>query len=327
VASPEALIAVAQAADELGFYGVSVQDHIIADAALSSCGDLHDCSGDDRTVYEALHTLAFVAARTEGVKLVTGILVVPFRHAVLLAKETAALDLFSGGRLVVGVGVGAPRRGRIGSGGAQNISVHARVADKEFSAFKVEGHRGKITDETLQVMDAIWTQGSATFHGKYYDFEELEVYPKPLQQPRPRLWIGGRSEAAQDRAVLLADGWIPSQISVPMFADGVTHMRALATEQGRPMPQDLGVNVFVALGDSDRQAREFLVQGFGSRFNDEGLETLVIYGTPETFAKKLQRFVDAGVNVFDLKLVPITVDATLEAMCLLAAEVFPAVSR
>jgi len=320
------MVDVAEAADELGFYGVSVQDHVIADAALSSCAGLHDPSGEDRNVYEALQTLAFVAGHTRNVKLITGILVVPFRNAVLLAKETAALDVFSGGRLVVGVGVGAPRRGRIESGGNQDISAHARVSDKEFATFDVQGHRGQITDETLQVLEAIWTEDEASFHGEHYDFDGLAVYPKPAQKPRPKFWIGGRSEAARRRAVDFGEGWIPSQISADRFRDGAAWMRSYADERERPMPADLGVNIFAALAASDGEADQYMADGFGSRFNEEGLETLVISGGLETFIRKTRRFVDAGVNVFDLKFVPITVDRTIQQMEEFARDVAPALA-
>ena len=323
-AGPQAMLDVAQAADELGLFGVSVQDHVIADAALSSCAGLHNQSGEDRDVYEALQTLAFVAGHTKNIKLITGVLIVPFRNAVLLAKETAALDVFSDGRLVVGVGVGAPRRGRIESGGNQDISVHARVSDKEFATFNVQGHRGRITDETLQVMEAIWTEDEASFHGEHYDFDSLAVYPKPVQRPRPRFWIGGRSEAARRRAVDHAEGWIPSQISADMFRDSAAWMRSYADERERPMPHDLGVNIFAALAGSDGEAHQYMADGFGSRFNEEGLETLVISGGLDTFIGKTRRFVDAGVNVFDLKFVPITVDKTIEQMEVLVREVVPA---
>jgi len=323
-AGPQAILDVAQAADELGLYGVSVQDHIIADGALSSCAGLHDQSGEDRDIYEALQTLAFVAGSTNNVRLITGILVVPFRNAVLLAKEAAALDVFSDGRLVVGVGVGAPRRGRIESGGSQDISVHARVSDKEFATFNVKGHRGRITDETLQVMEVIWTEDEASFHGQYYDFDALAVYPKPMQRPRPKFWIGGRSESAIRRAVDYAEGWIPSQISASMFRDGVASMRSYADEQDRPMPDDLGVNIFAALAGSDDEAHKYMTDGFGSRFNEEGLQTLVISGGLDTFVEKTRRFIDAGVNVFDIKFVPITIDKTIEQMEILVREVLPA---
>ncbi|MCS5686760.1 MAG: LLM class flavin-dependent oxidoreductase, partial [Acidimicrobiales bacterium] len=142
--------------------------------------------------------------------------------------------------------------------------------------------------------------------------------------PRPRFWIGGRSEAARRRAVDHAEGWIPSQISADMFRDSAAWMRSYADERNRPMPYDLGVNIFAALAGSDGEAHQYMADGFGSRFNDEGLETLVISGGLDTFIGKTRRFVDAGVNVFDLKFVPITVDKTIEQMEVLVQEVVPA---
>ena len=307
--TPRAILDVAQAADELGFDGVSVQDHVITIADLSPCGDHHDETGDDRTVIDALQTLAFAAKVTEHVRL-----------------ATAALDALSGGRLIVGVGVGAPRKGRMSSGGAQNISAFARVSDKEFELFKVTGHRGRIANETLQVLNLLWTEDSASFDGQYYSFDNIQVQPKPVQRPRPPIWIGGRSKAAQERAMTLGDGWIPSQMAAAAFVDELASMRDYADEHGLTPPKTVGVNIFMSIDDTDDEARTNIERGFGNRFTEEGIETLVIYGTPDTCVAKMRAFVDAGVTVFDLKLVPPTTESIIGGMETIQKEVVPALA-
>lgn len=323
-ADPPSLLVVAEAADELGFWGVTVQDHLIADKVVSFCGHSHSDDGDDRVVYEALHTLAFVGARTERVKLISGVLITPFRHAVLLAKEIASLDVFTDGRVVVGTGVGAPVRGKVSDDGGQNLTGHALIARREFDAMGIRGHRGKLADESLQVMAAIWADGAAEFHGEYYDFVDLAVYPKPAQRPRPPLWIGGRSEHARRRVLTYADAWFPSQISAGLYAEGVAWMRDHAGENDLKMPEDYGVNIFAAIDSDGDKARVANEATFGHRFSPEWLSQVTIAGNPDEFVAQIRAFADAGVNVVDLKLIPPTLDETLEQMKLVAEEVMPA---
>lgn len=324
VASPRAVAEVATRAEELGFYGVSVQDHLVADSTVSPCGESHVESGDDRDVFEALQTLAFAAARTDRVRLVTGVLVLPLRNAVLLAKELAALDVFSGGRLLLGVGVGASPGGRQSEDGRQDLSAHARISRKEFDALGVRGHRGHVADEAIQVMKGIWADGAASFHGEHHTVDDLPVFPKPMQEGGPPIWVGGRSEASRRRAVVHGDGWFPSQISAEMYADGVRWMRALAAAEGRDMPADLATNIFAIPAATDGEALAMARRAFGDRFTPEGLATTTLVGCPDTLIRQIRGFVDAGVTCFDLKLLPPTLDGVLRAMDIFATEIAPA---
>src|SRR5512141_1396703 len=107
MATVENLLRVAGEAEELGYYGVSVQDHLISNSAVSTCGIHGTHAGDDRVVFEPLQVLACLAGQTRRVRLVTAVLVLPTRNAILMAKQLATLDVLSNGRLIVGVGVGA----------------------------------------------------------------------------------------------------------------------------------------------------------------------------------------------------------------------------
>ena len=319
VADPDAIVAVAELADELDM-DVSVQDHLLSDGSVSPCGPDH--AGEDRVVYEAHTTLAFVAGRTRRSRLIAGVYVLPFRHPVWLAKETASLDALSGGRLVVGVGVGA-LRGR-GHDRGQDLRAHGSIASREFDAFGVHGHRGRMMDEYLRVLDALWTSESASFEGEFVTFHDLDLFPRPAQRPRPPIWVGGRSDAAQDRAARLGDAWYPSQPPVAVVAAGHERIVRVAEEAGRPVP-GLAVNIFASI-DADRErARDALRAAIGKRFaGDRPLFDAALAGSVDDVRTQVQAYVDVGVRSFDLKLVPLSLAATLEQMRLLAAEIAPA---
>jgi len=320
-ASPAAIVEVAEAAEELGFWGVSVQDHILQHSAVVSCGSRH-AGGDDRTVFEALQTLAFLAGNTRRVKLISAVIVLAYRHPIMLAKETAALDRLSGGRLVLGVGIGAlPQRL---TDGAQRLTPHADIARREFDALRVRAHRGRQANEYLEALNALWTQEQATYHGRYVSFDDLDLYPKPLQRPRPPIWVGGRSDEALRRAVLLGDGWFPSQATAAGIADGRRRMATIAAETGRDVQFEQGVNVFATVAGDSAQAELLMIDALEHRFPDrEALLAATIAGSPSRFVERLHEYVEAGVTAFDLKLLPLGVTETLEQMRMIAEEVTP----
>jgi probable F420-dependent oxidoreductase len=320
-ASPDAVLRVADLAEELGFAGISVQDHILSGPSVSPCGGVH--TGDDRTVMESFTTLTYVAARTTRLRLLTGVIVLPYRHPIWVAKVSATLDVLSGGRLVLGVGVGAPVRRP--TDGVQNLASHADIAERETALFALPGARGAIMDEALVALDRLWREDHATFHGRYIDFTDVDLYPKPLQEPRIPIWIGGRAEAAKRRAALLADAWFPSQASVEVLAAGRATVLEMAREAGLAGPRDFGVNLFVAVDPDGAAARELIRQGLGHRFRDEaGLFSSTIAGTPDEVRRRILDYVAAGVTAFDLKILPLTTPETLASMRYLAAEVMPA---
>lgn len=323
-ANVEAVRRIADAAEELGFTGVSVQDHILSGPEVSPCGGIH--TGDDRTVLESLTTLAWVAARTTRLRLLTGVVVLPYRHPIWVAKMAATLDNLSDGRLTLGLGVGAPSRRT--TDGVQHLASHADIAERETALFDLPGPRGPIMDEALVAIDRLWREDRASFHGRYFDFTDVDLYPKPVQQPRIPIWVGGRADAARRRAALLADAWFPSQASVDVVATGARAIGELARTAGVAGPTDLGVNLFVAIhGDRDR-AREIVRRGLGHRFRDEaGLFESTIAGSPADVRDRLLAYTSVGVTAVDLKLLPLTTPETLEAMRLIANEVMPGLAH
>jgi alkanesulfonate monooxygenase SsuD/methylene tetrahydromethanopterin reductase-like flavin-dependent oxidoreductase (luciferase family) len=318
VADRDAIVEVARLADALDM-DVSVQDHLLTDGSVAPCGPQHE--GDDRVMFEAHTTLSYVAALTQRSRLIAGVYVLPNRHPVWLAKETASLDALSGGRLVVGVGVGA-LRGRSADQG-QNLGAHRGISVRELDAFGVHGHRGRMMDEHIRVLDAIWTQERARFAGEFTTFEGIDVFPKPVARPRPPIWVGGRSEAAQDRAARLGDAWYPSQPSTDVVSAGRSRIAALATSLGRPVPA-IAVNVFVSIDADGERARHAMRAALAQRFDgDAALFSATLAGTPDEVRGRMVAYVEAGVSAFDLKFLPLTRSDTIAGMRLMASEVMP----
>jgi alkanesulfonate monooxygenase SsuD/methylene tetrahydromethanopterin reductase-like flavin-dependent oxidoreductase (luciferase family) len=320
-ASVDAVDEVAAAAEVLGFDGVSVQDHVLAGPGVAPCGHAH--AGDDRMVMESLTTLAWVAGRTSRVQLLTGVLVLPFRHLMWVAKMGATIDLVSGGRFILGVGIGAPRNRQ--TDGVQNMGPHSAISARETALFDLLGNRGRLMDEALEALHRLWTEDAASFVGEQVRFEGVDLYPKPVQRPRPPIWVGGRAEAAIRRAATLADGWFPSQASVRVLAEGREVARRLAAEAGRPEPV-FGVNMFAVVDRDGEAARAAVRDGLGHRFRSEdGLLGATIAGTPDEVVARMLEYVSAGCSVFDLKFLPHRGSDSVRQMELLSRDVLPAV--
>jgi probable F420-dependent oxidoreductase len=310
---------VADAAEALGFDGVSVQDHMLSSRGTSPCGHHH--AGDDRDVLESLTTLAYVAARTRRVKLLTGVLIVPFRNLFWAAKTAATVDVLSSGRLVLGLGVGWPRGT---TDPVQRMRLHADLALRETELFDPPRPRGRLMDESIRALDLLWGEEDASFQGEHIRFEGVDLRPRPVQQPRPPVWIGGRSEAALRRAATLADGWFPSQASVEVLAAGRARTLELAASAGRPAPRS-AVNLFISVDRDGEAAREVVRDGLGHRFQTEaGLFGSTIAGSPAEVLQRMRDYVAAGCSAFDLKILPLASEPTIAQVELLARDVLPA---
>ncbi|MEW6636817.1 MAG: LLM class F420-dependent oxidoreductase [Actinomycetota bacterium] len=210
-ASPEAIAAVVRAAEELGYDSVWVMDHVVVP-------DVPEARQFTPLVYDPLLTLAYVAAKTERIRLGTSVLIVPYRSPLVQAKMLATLDALCSGRLILGIGVG--------------------WLPQEFEALGVPFHRrGVLTDEYLEAMRALWTSdGPTSFNGPTVSFRDVLCEPKPVQRPHPPLWIGGGSEAALRRAARGGAAWHPSSRYSGIMAERISTLRRLAAEEGREAP-------------------------------------------------------------------------------------------
>lgn len=320
VAAPDAIVGVARAAEELGFWAVSVHDHVVFNGAWVACGAPDTTSaGDDRDMYEALTTLAYVAGATSRIRLMTGILLLPIREVVLAAKQIATIDALSGGRMVLGVGIGAASR-RGDAAQPMKLGAHAVNAEKENATFRVGPGRGRLANEQLAAMRAIWTEDAPSADGEFVSFDEIEVFPKPAQPGGPPILVGGNSEAAMRRVAALGDGWLPTAMSPAEYAAASARLEELAGSRTRPLR---ALNIFTAVGGSDAEARELAAATLGERFDPEHLSERNLVGTLSTLSDRIAEYEQAGVELLEFKPVYRSADELIELLRSLAAEVLP----
>ena len=166
------------------------------------------------SIPDPLLPLAFAAAVTKTIKLATGVLILPQRHPLYVAKETATLDVLSGGRAILGIGSG--------------------WLEEEFSSLGIDFHtRGARTDESIKSLRALWSEDSASFHGKHFNFGPVKCYTKPVQKGGVPIHIGGHSPAAAKRAGRYGDGFFPGVAEIPKLKELFAIMKSEADKAGR----------------------------------------------------------------------------------------------
>ena len=242
------------------------------------------------TTSDALTTLAAAAALTSRIRLGTAVLLLPLRPAALAAKEITSVDVISGGRLTLGIGVGGEY-------------------PKEFQAVGVPGkERGARTDEAIQLLRKLWTEDNVSFDGRFTVLDGVTLQPKPAQPGGPPLWIAGRSQAAIRRAGRLGDGYLPYLFSPERFRDSLAQVRQVAEEAGRdPAAIEGALYQFICLTDSYEEAKGIAAADLSRRYNqpfEKIVDRYVVMGTADDCARRLADFADAGVRHF--LLVPIT---------------------
>ena len=207
--TPDRLVGRAQLAEHAGFESLWVGDHIALPAD----------QGGRQPRLEVVVALSHLAAVTTRVRLGFGVIVLPQRQPVLLAKQLSSLDVLARGRLTVGVGVG--------------------YVEPELCALGVSlADRGARTDEYLAVMRALWTEPAPSFAGRFVSFSEVIQRPQPIQRPHPPIVIGGHSVAACRRAVMTGNGWYGVYLDVAQAAETLAVLRRIAAQCERP--PDLG---------------------------------------------------------------------------------------
>jgi probable F420-dependent oxidoreductase len=215
------VIVAAGAAEAAGFAWVSCSDHpLVAASRAATMGT---------TWFDAGSTLAFVAGATRRIRLLAHVLVAPYRHPLLVAKQWGTLDHLSDGRVILGVGSG-------------HAKPEFRILGADYE------RRGRVTDEMLGALAAAWERQPATFDGELLRFRDVIVSPRPAQHPRPSFWIGGNSAAAVRRAARLGEGWIPWELELPEFRNKVARLRAWRAEAGRTDAPALVAPLAVAAG-------------------------------------------------------------------------------
>jgi probable F420-dependent oxidoreductase len=255
-------------AEALGLHSVWVQEQILG--ATPSL--------------EPVELLTYAAALTERVRLGAAVLLTTLRGPVHLAKSLGTLDHLSGGRLIVGVGLG----GNLPLYPAYGIAPQRRVA--RF----VEG---------LLLMKALWTEPVASVKGRFWQLDGARMEPKPVQRPHPPIWFGAHQPAAIERAVALGDGFIGAGASsVEEFDRTVRLLRAALERAGRNAETfSISKRVYLAVDEDEARAARRLEDWFGRFYRDAGLARRVaVWGSPERCADTVRRIVASGARLLIL---------------------------
>jgi probable F420-dependent oxidoreductase len=292
----EDLLRFAQQAEALGFYCLTVADHIVVPKAIAvpypyTIDGKYPGAGYH---LETLTTMSFLAGATKQIRFATSVMIAPYRNAILTAKMLSSLDVLSNGRVIVGLGVGWMK--------------------EEFDSLQAPPFedRGKVTDEYIKAFRELWTSDNPSFKGKYCNFSNVVFLPKPVQKPTIPIWIGGHSKQALRRAGQLGDGWHPigGVPTIPLEPDDVKRDMETLAEHARRAgrdPKTIRVALKGSLFDKEKQ-----IAGRRRRF----------MGSAEEIAADIREYRAAGVDtmIFDVRRP--NMDETLERMEWMAKEVF-----
>jgi len=303
-ATPEALETLVRRGEAYGFHSVMIADHIVFPTAIQSpypytVSGAFPGQGD---AMEQLTLMTFVAAHSTTLRLVTSVMILPYRNPVLTAKILATIDVLSRGRVTVGVGVGWLRE--------EFDALHA----PDFT------RRGAVSNEYIQIFKTLWTQDPATFTGEFYQFSALHCLPHPVQKPHPPIWIGGHSRAALRRAARYGDGWHPvgANPAVPLrpheLEVALGDLKRLTEAAGRD-PEALTISYKAPLYDVSLTAERQV-----------GLERRPFSGTTEQVIEDIATYAGLGVSelIFDFRSEDLS--ASLERMEHFATVIKPAVT-
>jgi probable F420-dependent oxidoreductase len=210
MSSPDALVQAAQAAEASGFDSVWAGEHLVLPDPQVPPSPM----GPQDPALDSLLALSWAAAHTTTVRLATGIVILPQRNPVVLAKQVATLDVLSGGRVMLGVGAGY-------------LEPEFRAVGANFA------ERGAVTDEYIDAMRALWYDQHPAYHGRFADFAGIDAHPRPVQQPIP-LIVGGHSAPAYRRAVARAHGWYGWRLTPEQAAASLAGLAAAADHTDRP---------------------------------------------------------------------------------------------
>jgi probable F420-dependent oxidoreductase len=256
--------AVAELAEESGYDSIWAGDHV----------SFHN------PILDVTVALSCFAARTERIAVGAAVVLLPLRHPSFVAREFASLDFLSGGRTVLGVGVG-------GEGG------------KDFEAVGVDPReRGARTDESMRALRELFSGPEASFAGRFFSFEGVTIEPQPVQPGGPPLWVGGASEAAKRRAGRRGDGWAPIWISPERFAAGLGEVRSQAEEAGRDPDAIAAAAMCPALvgPDSSERLAAHLAERYAMKVEPHLVDRYCIAGSEEECAARLRAYAVAGVE-------------------------------
>ena len=291
----------ARRAESLGFDRVTMGEHIMD-------------GNPPRPTLMNIPAMAAAAGATRALRVMTGIVIAPLYHPVMLAKMAATLDLVSNGRLDLGIGISGQRDTQI-----------------EFEALDIPVRtRGRRTDEIMQAVKRLWTEEHVSHQGRFFNFDDVTLLPRPVQRPYPPIWVAGRSEAAMRRAALLGDGWYPYLFTVGRIRRSNESVRNYAEEAGRDLAGfHWGLNQPTAISHDPKQAFAMAVSNVGQRYvtpersAEDIAAALCIAGTPEDCISAVEERVEAGVRDFIFSFLASDVEGFFGQMEMFAKSVMP----
>ena len=311
-ASPESMLRIARAAEALGYDSVMPNDHYTTQHYVRRKAPRPP------NFWDPLVSLSFVAAATTRLKLMTGVMVMPLRDPVVLAKQAVSLDRWSGGRLILGVGVGAYRE-----------EFEAVAPDRR------ERRRGELLDEGIEALRLLFSEDEATYRGKHWHFENVQMYPKPEPGSLP-IWIGGNATEHYARVARWAWGWLPAVLSPAEIARGVARIREECAALGRePTGIEIGPQLIASVAPTreeaiDRFQRSHAYEHVVSlqrstlRHQTGGYEQRNLVGGIDDVRAQLAAYREAGTTqITGLIFAVDTVDDFLEQMEFFATRIMP----
>jgi probable F420-dependent oxidoreductase len=312
-ASKDDIVRVAIESEQLGYYEVAGNDHFTTQQYV------RETFADPPDFFDPLISYAYCAAKTSVLRLMTGIIVVPMRHPIVLAKQLATLDRFSDGRVIVGAGIGAYRE-----------ELEACFPDL------AGAKRADLMRESLEALRILLEERNASYDGEYIRFADVEMFPKPVQKPLP-IYSAGNSDGAIKRAAQIGDGWLPAGIAADRIGAAKEKLARYAQEVGRdPSEIKIAPQLIVCIGEDAEQARrtfegsqlyEHLVSLQQSTLKNVSIDeymTTNLVGTPDQICKQVAELEAVGVDhLCGLYFVGNTVDEMLDQVRMFGREVLP----
>lgn len=307
------VVNVAMEAEQLGYYDVAGNDH------LSTQQYVREAWPAPPDYFEPLVTLANIAARTSVLRLTTGILVLPMRQPVLLAKQAATLDHLSGGRVILGVAVGGYRD--------EFETVVPGLKDRP---------RAELMQEAIEALRVLFEQRTSIYRGRHYWFENVESFPKPVQAPLP-IYSGGNVDGSLRRAAELCQGWMPAKLSPAQIIQKRAVLDGYARAAGRdPAQITTALQSVVCLARTPEEARAKLENSAFDLFRKSLRNTMTkgvdipayiasnLIGTPDQVCENVAAYQKAGVeHLSSLLFVGNTVDEMADQIRAFARHVVP----
>jgi probable F420-dependent oxidoreductase len=277
-ATRDGILALVREGERLGLHSAMAADHIVFPVESQSVypytvDGRHPSIGD---ALEIFSILGVAAGATDRLRLVTSVLVLPYRNPVLTAKMAASLDVLSGGRLTLGVGAGWLKE--------EFEALHS----PPFEA------RGAVTDEWIAIFKQLWSQSPASFEGRFYRYADIRCEPFPVQKPHPPIWVGGHSRAALRRTARYGDGWHP--------------VGAVAASPLPPHEMRGHLDTLKRLTEAEGRDFSALTISYKAPLYDTGIPSpdgsrRLFSGTPEQIADDIRNFAAIGVHelIFDCR--------------------------